>query len=30
MWSQIQPDASRLTTPKPSITDSISAPRAGP
>src|SRR5688572_12506629 len=28
--SQIQPDARRLTTPKPSISDSISAPRAAP
>ncbi len=30
MRSQIQPDASRLTTPKPSISDSICAPRAAP
>ena len=30
MRSQIQPEASRLTMPKPSISDSISAPRAAP
>ena len=28
--SAIRPEASRLTTPRPSISDSISAPRAGP
>ena len=28
--SEIQPDTSRLTTPSPSISDSISAPRAAP
>ena len=30
MWSQIQPDTSRLTMPLASISDSISAPRAAP
>ena len=30
MRSEIQPEASRLTTPIPSISDSISAPRAAP
>ena len=30
MRSEIQPDTSRLTTPMPSISDSISAPRAAP
>ena len=30
MWSQIQPDTSRLTMPLNSISDSISAPRAAP
>jgi hypothetical protein len=30
MRSQITPETSRLTMPKPSITASISAPRAAP
>jgi len=30
MRSQIQPEASRLTTPNPSMSDSIRAPRAAP
>ena len=30
MRSEIQPESSRLSTPIPSITDSISAPRAAP
>jgi len=30
MWSQIQPDTSRLTIPRPSMSESISAPRAAP
>jgi hypothetical protein len=30
MWSEIQPESRRLAMPKPSMSESISAPRAAP